>query len=46
MNQQELNNKLSEIKDKLIDDIQQKADNRIFLLCEEQNSYAVNKFLF
>ncbi len=46
MNQQELNNRLSEIKDKLIDDIQQKADNRIFLLCEEQNSYAINKFLF
>jgi len=46
MNQQELNNKLSEIKDKLIDDIEQKADNRIFLLCEAENSYAVNKFLF
>jgi len=45
MNQQELNNKLSEIKDKLID-IEQKADNRIFLLCEAENSYAVNKFLF
>jgi len=46
MNQQELNNRLSEIKDKLIDDIEQQADNRIFLLCEAENSYAVNKFLF
>jgi NADH-quinone oxidoreductase subunit C len=45
MNQQELNNRLSEIKDKLID-IEQKADNRIFLLCEAENSYAVSKFLF
>jgi len=45
MNQQELKNKLSEIKDKLID-IEQKADNRIFLLCEAENSYAVNKFMF
>ncbi|MBA7701309.1 NAD(P)H-quinone oxidoreductase subunit J, chloroplastic [subsurface metagenome] len=45
MNQEELNNRLSEIKDKLID-IEQQADNRIFLLCEAENSYAVNKFLF
>ncbi len=45
MNQQELNNKLSEIKDKLID-IKQKADNRLYLLCEVENSYDVNKFLF
>lgn len=45
MNQQELNNKLEEIKDKLIE-IERTADNRIFLLCEEQNSYAINKFLF
>jgi len=45
MNREELNNKLSEIKDRLID-IEQKADNRIFLLCEAENSYAVNKFLF
>ncbi|MFZ2149101.1 MAG: NADH-quinone oxidoreductase subunit C [Sedimentisphaerales bacterium] len=45
MNQEKLNNKLLEIKDKLIH-IEQKADNRIFLLCEAQNSYAVNKFLF
>jgi Ni,Fe-hydrogenase III component G len=45
MNQEELNNKLAEIKDKLIA-IEQKADNRIYLLCEVENSYAVNKFLF
>ncbi len=45
MNQEELNNKLAEIKDKLIA-IEQKADNRIYLSCEAENSYAVNKFLF
>ena len=45
MNQQELNNRLSEIKDKLIA-IELKADKRIYLLCESENSYAVNKFLF
>jgi len=45
MNQQELNNKLSEIKNKLIT-IEQKKDNRIFLSCEAENAHAVNKFLF
>jgi len=45
MNQEELNNKLLEIKDKLID-IEQKANKRIFLPCEAENTYAVNKFLF
>jgi NADH-quinone oxidoreductase subunit C len=45
MNQQELNNKLSEIKDKLIA-IEQKKDNRIYLLCEAENAWAVCKFLF
>ena len=45
MNQEELNSRLSEIKDKLID-IEQKVNNRIYLLCEAENSYAVNKFLF
>lgn len=45
MKQEELNNRLEEIRDKLID-IEQKANNRIFLLCECENSYAVNKFLF
>jgi Ni,Fe-hydrogenase III component G len=45
MNQEELNNRLSEIKDKLID-IEQTMDSRISLLCETENSFAVNKFLF
>jgi len=45
MNQEELNNKLAEIRDKLIG-IEQKPNNRIYLLCEAENSYAVNKFLF
>jgi len=45
MNQQELSDRLSEIKGKLID-TQQPLDDRIFLLCEAENSYAVNKFLF
>ena len=45
MNQEELNNRLSEIKDKLIG-IEQKAPNRVYLLCEAENAYAVNKFLF
>jgi len=45
MNQQELNNKLSEIKNKLIT-IEQKKDNRIFLSCEAENACAICKFLF
>lgn len=45
MNQEELNNKLAEIKDKLIG-IEQKPNNRIYLLCEAENSHAVCKFLF
>ncbi len=45
MNQEELNNRLSEIKDKLIN-IEQTMDSRIFLLCEAENSCAVSKFLF
>ena len=45
MNQEELNNKLLEIKDKVIA-IEQLTDNRIYLPCEAENSYAVNKFLF
>ena len=45
MNQEELNNRLSEIKDKLID-IEQTMDSRIYLLCESENSFGVNKFLF
>jgi Ni,Fe-hydrogenase III component G len=45
MNQSELNNKLAEIKDKLIA-FEQPLDNRIYLSCEAENAYAVNKFLF
>ncbi len=45
MNQEELNNKLLEIKDKLTA-VEQPADNRIYLACEAENAYAVNKFLF
>lgn len=45
MNREELINKLSEIKDKLIA-IEQEVDNRVFLLCEAENAYAVNKFVF
>ena len=45
MNQEELNNKLAEIKGKLID-IEQWAPNRVNLSCESENSYAVNKFMF
>jgi len=45
MNQEELKNRLSEIRDKLID-IEQTIDSRIYLLCEAENSFAVSKFLF
>lgn len=45
MNQEELNNRLKDLKDKVIA-IQQKADNRVFLPCEAENAYTVNKFLF
>lgn len=45
MNQQELNNKIAEIKDKLTG-YEQPLENRIYLSCEAENSYALNKFLF
>ena len=45
MNQQQLNTRISEIKDKLIA-IERKAENRIYLSCEAGNSYSLNKFLF
>jgi len=45
MEQEELKNRLSEIKGRLID-IEQSADNRIFLPCEAENAYAVARFLF
>ena len=45
MNQEELNNKISEIKNK-VTSIKHPLENRIYLDCELENSYAVNKFLF
>jgi len=45
MNQQELDKKLEQIKDKLVA-IDRQADNRVFLVCEAENGFAVNKFLF
>ena len=40
-----MNNELTRISDKLIG-FQQKAGNRVYLLCEAQNAYDVNKFVF
>jgi NADH-quinone oxidoreductase subunit C len=45
MQQEELKNRLSEIKDKLIN-IEETTERRIYLSCEAENAYAVNKFLF
>ncbi|MHC4482086.1 MAG: NADH-quinone oxidoreductase subunit C [Planctomycetota bacterium] len=45
MNQEELNNRLEEVKDKLTG-IERPLDNRVYLSCEAENNYAVNKFLF
>jgi NADH-quinone oxidoreductase subunit C len=45
MNREELNSRLSEIKNKLIA-IEQKTNSRIYLLCEAENSYDISKFLF
>lgn len=45
MQQEELKNRLSEIKDKLIG-IEETTERRIYLLCEAENAYALNKFLF
>lgn len=45
MKQEELKARLEEIKDKLIA-IEQPRDNRIYLLCEAEDAYAVDKFLF
>ena len=45
MEQEELKNRLLEIKRELID-IEQTTDNRIFLLCEASNAYGVARFLF
>lgn len=45
MQQEELKDRLSEIKDKLIG-IEETTERRIYLLCEAENAYAVNKYLF
>ena len=45
MQQEELKNRLSEIKDKLIR-IEETTETRIYLLCEAANAHTVNKFLF
>ena len=45
MDQQQLREKLSEIEGKLIA-IEQPRDKRIYLLCESENAYDVNKFVF
>ena len=45
MNQEELNKKLEQISDKLIA-VERPLEDRVFLLCESENSYQLNKFLF
>jgi NADH-quinone oxidoreductase subunit C len=45
MQQEELKNRLSEIRDKLIG-IEETTERRIYLSCEAENAHAVNKFLF
>ena len=45
MNQQQLNDKLQKIKDKLTA-FEQPLENRIYLSCEAENAYDLNKFLF
>ena len=45
MNQEELNNRLSEIRGRLID-IEEPTKERVVLLCESENSPGLNKFLF
>ncbi len=45
MQQEELKNRLSEVKDKLVG-IEQTTDDRIYLSCEAKNAYGVTRFLF
>jgi len=45
MNHEELNNRLQEIKDKLIE-IKQVGDRRIYMPCESENARDVCRFLF
>ena len=45
MKQQELEDRLEQIRDKLTK-IEKTGDKRIYLYCEKENAYEVNKFLF
>jgi Ni,Fe-hydrogenase III component G len=45
MDYKTLNRKLELVKDKL-SSIEHKSDKRIFIVCESEDSYEVNKFLF
>jgi len=45
MDQKQLNEKISEIAKRLIK-IEKPKDNRIYLYCEAENCYEVNRFLF
>ena len=45
MDQQQLEEKLEEIKGKLIG-VEKPRDKRVYLLCESENAYDVNKFVF
>jgi len=45
MQQEELKNRLSEVKNRLIS-IEETTEKRLYLLCEAENAYVVNKFLF
>lgn len=45
MDEEELKNKLSEIEDKLTG-FEQPFKNRLYLSCESENSYELNKYLF
>ena len=45
MNEKELQSKLEKIKDK-VTKIEQPTEKRIFLSCESENSYVINKYLF
>jgi NADH-quinone oxidoreductase subunit C len=45
MKQEELNQRLSEIKDKLLA-FEQPLDDRIIISCEAEDAYAINQFMF
>jgi Ni,Fe-hydrogenase III component G len=45
MNQQQLNERIQQIKDRLTK-VEQPRPNRMYLYCEAENSYEVNRFVF